>query len=474
MAQETVNVTVGGSGRRSVRAAAALPEPDQARPVRSLYIHTPFCSHKCHYCDFYSFVDDGTWGKDVQGAFVERLIGELRALAPWARGAPLRTVFVGGGTPSLLRIELWERLLRVLGEEFDLSLIRGAGGVNVAVTAELAIGGRVGAGDAAGGDGQSPPAAAPLRARAYDRALPEFTVECNPESASAALMSVLRAGGVTRVSMGAQSFVARHLETLERTHNPENVARGIENARRAGIGRQSVDLIYAIPGQTTTEWEDDLAGALALGTTHLSCYNLTYEPQTQMTARLRRGEFAPVDEETEAEMFEAATRLLEARGLRRYEVSNYAVPGMESRHNLAYWLQEDWLAAGPSASGHVRGVRTKNVGNLRMYLEGEGTSLLSEAEPVDPVRAVRERLMTGVRLARGVDAAEMVAAAESVAPGAGERLARVAEELKGDGLLAPDAERWRVDGERGWLLADWIAKRLMAAVGERPLTASDK
>ncbi|HZW07889.1 MAG TPA: radical SAM family heme chaperone HemW [Phycisphaerales bacterium] len=432
MADETVSVTVGGSARRSVRAAAVLPAPDGGRPVRSLYIHTPFCSHKCHYCDFYSFVDDGTWGKDVQGAFVERLIGELRALAPWARGAPLRTVFVGGGTPSLLRVELWERLLRVLAAEFDLSVIREAG-ASAGVQAD---------------------------------GLPEFTVECNPESASAELMGVLHAGGVTRVSMGAQSFVARHLETLERTHDPANVARGIENARAAGIGRQSVDLIYAIPGQMAGEWESDLDAALSLGTTHLSCYNLTYEPQTRMTSRMKRGEFVPVDEDLEAEMFEAASRKLVAQGLERYEVSNYAVPGMESRHNLAYWLQEDWLAAGPSASGHVRGVRTKNVGNLRMYLEGEGTSLLSDAEPVDPVRAVRERLMTGVRLARGVDGAEMVAAAEGVVPGAGERLLSVVEELKGDGLLAPDGVRWRVGGERGWLLADWIAKRLMGAVGD--------
>lgn len=137
---------------------------------------------------------------------------------------------------------------------------------------------------------------------------------------------------------------------------------------------------------------------------------------------------------------------------------------MESRHNLAYWLQEDWLAAGPSASGHVRGVRTKNVGNIRMYLEGEGTSLLSDHEPVDAVRAVRERLMTGVRLARGVDAAEMLALAEQVSPGSGDRLARTVAELQVDGLLARDGARWRVEGERGWLVADWIAKRLMGAI----------
>jgi oxygen-independent coproporphyrinogen-3 oxidase len=449
MAQETVNVTVGGGAGKAVRAAAVLPPSDRARPVRSLYIHTPFCSHKCHYCDFYSFVDDGKWGKDIQGAYVERLIGELRALAPWAAGAPLRTVFIGGGTPSLLRLELWERVLGVLGEEFDLSGIRRAGeiGPSGGALAEP----RASLADASGSDSEW---------------LEEFTVECNPESATFELASLLKAGGVTRVSMGAQSFFPRHLKTLDRTHNPDNVERGLEAVRRAGIGRQSIDLIYAIPGQTLQEWESDLDRALSLGTTHLSCYNLTYEPATQMTARLKRGEFVPVDEDLEAEMFELTSRKLVPRGLQRYEVSNYAAAGMESRHNLAYWFQEDWLAAGPSASGHVRGVRTKNVGNLRMYLEGEGTSLLSDVEPVDGVRAVRERLMTGIRLARGVGGAEMVAAAEAVLPGAGGRLLKVVEELKGDGLLAADDGRWRVGGERGWLLADWIAKKLMGAVGE--------
>ncbi|MBY0308928.1 MAG: coproporphyrinogen III oxidase family protein, partial [Phycisphaerales bacterium] len=358
MTDQTVSLTVGA---RTPRAVDVLPAPDAARPVRSLYIHTPFCAHKCHYCDFYSFVDEGKMGPDVQRAFVDRLAAELRALAPWARGEPLRTVFIGGGTPSLLRVELWRELLGVLDGAFDLSAIRAATEQGALVSPAQSGG-------------------APSPAEPEEGGLPEFTVECNPESTTEELCGVMKAGGVTRVSLGAQSFVARHLKTLERWHDPDNVERSLERVRAAGIGRQSVDLIYAIPGQTLAEWESDLERALALGTTHLSCYNLTYEPQTQMTARMKRGEFVPVEEDLEASMFEAATRRLEAGGLARYEVSNYAAPGMESRHNLAYWLQEDWLAAGPSASGHVRGVRTKNVGNLRRYLEGSeegGTSLLS-------------------------------------------------------------------------------------------------
>src|SRR5262249_13838732 len=156
----------------------------------------PFCFHKCHYCDFYSLVDT----RDRQEAFVGRLERELAALAPFAGGIPLRTIFVGGGTPSLLRVELWRRGLAVVRPGYDLSMMgRGEG---------------------------------------------EFTVECNPETVSTELMSVLAAGGVNRVSMGAQSFEAHHLKTLERWHDPESVERALGLARAAGIPRQSIDLIF--------------------------------------------------------------------------------------------------------------------------------------------------------------------------------------------------------------------------------------
>ncbi|MCW5764564.1 MAG: radical SAM family heme chaperone HemW [Phycisphaeraceae bacterium] len=428
-----VGITVSGSGRgdgslgwTSARAAVAGGHG----PVRSLYVHTPFCVHKCHYCDFYSFVDQ----RDQQGAFVERLIEELRAQAPLASGAPLRTIFVGGGTPSLLREDVWRRLLSEMNGLFDLSLIRSGAG--------------------------------------------EFTVECNPESATAELLGVLRAGGVNRVSMGAQSFEARHLRTLERRHDPERVAEALDLAARAGVERRSIDLIYAVPGQTLAEWEADVRRALALGTTHLSCYNLTYEPNTAMTVRLKRGEFTPVDDDLEADMFELAGALLAERGLERYEVSNYALGGIRGgqacAHNLAYWRQESWLAAGPSASGHVwagpdrraGGHRWKNAPNLGAYLAQSdgGYAPVAEHEAPDRARAVRERIMTGVRLSEGLDAAEVMADAEAAEPGSGTRLAAAAAELEADGWLASASGRWRVTA-RGWLGADFVARKLMGCVG---------
>lgn len=386
--------------------------------VRSLYIHVPFCSHKCHYCDFYSLVDT----QDRQQAFADRLIRELQSLAPWAAGMPLRTLFVGGGTPSLLRVDLWDRILTELARLFDLSATH--------------------SGDA------------------------EFTVECNPESVTPDLMQRLRAGGVNRVSMGAQSFEARHLRTLERRHDPENVARALELAREAGINRQSVDLIFGVPGQTLEEWDADLRRAIALGTEHISCYNLTYEPNTAMTARLKRGDFTPADEDLEVDMYEHTRTLLAAMGLRRYEISNYARPGAEARHNLAYWRQEQWLAAGPSASGHVDHWRWKNIARLDDYLNASGSHGLppvTDVEAPDDARLLKETFWTGLRLAEGIEHEPLLQRAERVRPGASRRLVALRDQLSSEGKLITNASRWQLT-DAGMLQADAIAVDVMGAV----------
>lgn len=397
----------------------ALPGPGSPafRPARSLYLHIPFCFHKCHYCDFYSLVDT----RDRQEAFTERLIRELAALSPWASGAPLETIFVGGGTPSLLRPALWARLLEALDRSFDLSVIRAGRG--------------------------------------------EFTVECNPETVSAELMDHLRAGGVDRVSLGAQSFQPGHLKTLERWHNPVNVDKALGLARAAGIPRQSLDLIFAIPGQTVAEWRSDLSAAIDLGTEHLSCYSLTYEPGTAMTARLRRGEFTPAEEDLELEMQEEALSLLRSRGLDRYEVSNFARPGRECRHNLAYWRQRDWLAAGPSASAHVAGHRWKNIPRLDDYLtiSDDGLAPITDHETPDAARAVSERLMTGLRLREGVEFGPVLADAAAARAGAADRLLRTAERLSATGLLRVDGPVWALT-DRGILIADSITVDFMTAI----------
>lgn len=342
-------------------------------------------------------------------------------MSPLSRGAPIQTIFVGGGTPSLLKPDLWKRLLVTLHREFNLAAI--------------------------------------------DSGTGEFTVECNPETVTPELMDTLRAGGVNRVSMGAQSFDPRHLKTLERWHEPANIARALECARAAGILRQSIDLIFAIPGQTLDDWRSDLCTALALGTEHLSCYNLTYEPATAMTARLRRGEFTPADEDLEVEMYRETLRAVRASGLDRYEVSNYARPGAECRHNLVYWRQGQWLAAGPSASGHVAGHRWKNVPRLDDYLKHDdlGFGIAIDHEPPDPSRLVREKIMTGLRLHEGLDAHAIRRDAHSLSPAATSAIERIVSKrvLSGD-LLSANA-RWTLTDD-GMLFADAIAGELMRAV----------
>tara|TARA_R110000782_G_scaffold57258_11_gene119658 strand:+ start:19727 stop:20995 length:1269 start_codon:yes stop_codon:yes gene_type:complete len=398
------------------RLAPMLADRPERRP-RSLYLHIPFCTHKCHYCDFYSIVDT----QDRQVAFTDRLVRELDALAPMAAtgSGGIRTVFVGGGTPSLLRPDLWERVLSAMHQAFDFTAVREGSG--------------------------------------------EFSVECNPETVTDDLLGVLVAGGVNRISMGAQSFNPHHLQTLERRHDPERLPVAAEIIRRAGIQRLSVDLISGVPGQTLAEWNTDLNAALTLGTEHLSAYTLTYETGTAMTARLLRGEFEKTDDDLEADMYEHTVATLRAHGLDRYEVSNHARPGAECRHNLAYWRQDGWLAAGPSASAHLGGWRWKNTPRLDDYIAGDdaGFAPVCELEEPDPKRALMDRLMTGVRLREGVssdralhDAAEM---------GRQDELRAAAEGCRTQGWLTITTDRWLLT-EPGFLFADRVAAELIGAV----------
>jgi oxygen-independent coproporphyrinogen-3 oxidase len=235
----------------------------------------------------------------------------------------------------------------------------------------------------------------------------------------------------------------------------------------------SVDLIFGIPGQTLAEWEHDLRCAMELGTTHVSCYALTYEANTPMTARLKRGEFAAMDEDVETAMFERTEEMLRAAGLERYEVSNFAVPGHESLHNLAYWRQEQWLAAGPSASGHAwagMGLRSgrgswrwKNVGRLGDYLVKRGRSPVTDVERPDAARLVRERIMTGLRITEGLDGAGVMAEAEACAEGSRGALEQAARRFEEEGLLSTCGGRW-VLTDAGFLLADYVAAELMGLV----------
>ena len=398
------------------RPTTALPLATEHRPVEHLYIHVPFCFHKCHYCDFYSFVDS----RDRQGEFVSRLIDELRTLAPHA--GPLRTIFAGGGTPSLLKPGLWRVLLDEIDRLFDLG------------------------------------------------SLAEFTVECNPETVTDELARTLAAGGVNRVSVGAQSFDERHLKTLERWHQPANVERALRCARDAGVERRSVDLIFAIPGQTLDDWRGDLDRVIGFAEAklidHASCYALTYEPNTAMSVRMRRGEFEPTDDDVEAAMYETTVRALGGVGLDRYEVSNFAREDAASQHNLAYWRQRQWLAAGPSASAHVGGHRWKNVPRLTDWMlaieRTGGHSDIVDHEPPDAKRALAERLMLGLRVSDGLDEAALLD--EGHATGVRKQLADAIARQRDKAMVEARDAGGRVRlTDRGFLFADGVASELMDA-----------
>ena len=346
-----VDITASGSeiqGNSDPITAFSLPIPRNVLIDRA-YLHVPFCFHKCHYCDFYSIVD----ARDRRDAFARRLADEIRAAGP-RLAQPLRSIFIGGGTPTLLDPEHWSVIGQALHDAWNIV------------------------------DGT------------------EFTVEANPETVTPEGVEALRACGVNRVSVGAQSFDPRHLDTLERHHDPASVGRSVEILRRGGITRINLDLIFGIPGQTIEDWARDLDAALSLQPEHLSCYGLTYEPGTAMTARRDRGRIQPIDESIEADMFLLTRERLHAAGFDQYEISNWARPGAECSHNLGYWRNESWWALGPSAAAHVDGWRWRNVGRLTPYLESNHGPPIEEVECVAPSVRVGELLMLGLRLREGV------------------------------------------------------------------------
>lgn len=339
-----------------------LPQvPAFPDPLDALYLHVPFCFHKCHYCDFYSLVDKADPERRRHDEFTSALIAELQHQAERYVLRP-RTIFVGGGTPTLLQPRVWDRLMAALRELGALDRVE------------------------------------------------EFTVECNPETLTAELAETLAAGGVNRMSMGAQTFQPHLLKALERWHDPASVGRAIGLARAAGIGNVNLDLIFAIPGQTLGEVDADLDAALALGPTHLSCYSLIFEPHTPLTQKMKLGQVEPVEEDLERAMYERVIDRLAAEGFEHYEVSNWArqrggdesaQPPYRCLHNMIYWQNGNWIGAGPSAASHVAGRRWKNKGHLGQYLAEAPQPPVVDEEELPRERRVGEQIMLALRLREG-------------------------------------------------------------------------
>jgi len=332
----------------------------------------------------------------------------LRELETWRARVDLdsETVFVGGGTPTVLPLPELHRVLSAL--------------------------------------------AATIRP-GHDY---EFTVEANPATVSAAVAECLVAAGVNRVSLGAQSFDPRDLRVLDRRHNPRDVGETMRLCRAQGLHNISLDLIFGVPGQSVVQWRENLDRALDLGPEHLSCYGLTYEPGTPLYERLRAGRVCRVDEGVEAEMYETTLDTLAAAGFEHYEISNFARPGRRCRHNLVYWRNQPCLGIGPSAAGLVDGLRYRNVPDVREYVAdlAAGRSPAREEERLDPQRRMGESAMLALRLRDGLDRADFLAEFER------DPLEVFADAVKRhapEGLLAADARGIRLT-RAGLLLANRV------------------
>ncbi|MDN3904482.1 radical SAM family heme chaperone HemW [Arthrobacter sp. YD2] len=376
-----------------------------------LYVHIPFCSVRCGYCDFNTYTATELGGGASQAAYAGTAEREVVFAAGAMRrsGLPERrmgTVFFGGGTPTLLPAEDLAAILRTAVDQWGLE-----------------------------------PGA-------------EVTTEANPDSVTPESLQLLADAGFTRVSFGMQSAVPHVLAVLDRTHTPSRVPQAVKWARDAGL-HVSVDLIYGTPGESMADWKTSLEEALSYEPDHISAYALIIEEGTKLAARMRRGEVPPIDDDDHADKYVLADEMMSAAGLSWYEVSNWArTPADQCRHNLAYWRSDDWWGIGPGAHSHAGGVRWWNAKHPTAYAQriGAGESPAVGRETLDADTRYVEDIMLRTRLAEGLDLFRLRE------PG---RLAVAG--LMADGLVDPRAAltgRVILTG-RGRLLADAVVRRLL-------------
>ena len=321
--------------------------------MAGVYVHIPFCASRCSYCDFFStlqLADAGT-------SYVEAAVAEARLRRGELCGAQIRTLYLGGGTPSQLPLPLLSRLIDGLRESLDPSDVE------------------------------------------------EFTVEANPDDVTPEWCAAVAALGVSRVSMGVQSFEDPILRLIGRRHTARQAMDAVANLREAGISNISIDLIFGLPGQTVASWTASVEQAIALKPQHISAYGLTYEEGTRLWHQREQGEVVEVPEEQCLEMYRILVDELQAAGYEHYEISNFALPGYYSRHNSSYWDDTPYLGLGAAAHSYDGKVRRWNPHDLRLYIDkvlaGE---LACELEELSRSERYDERVMLGLRTARGVDA----------------------------------------------------------------------
>jgi oxygen-independent coproporphyrinogen-3 oxidase len=328
----------------------------------AFYIHIPYCVKRCGYCDFNTYtpaelqLTEGL--TQISNSYIDLLIKEIEfAREQVGESAKVPSIFFGGGTPSLMEASDIKRVITAISEQFELE-----------------------------------PNA-------------EITLETNPDTVKKEKLKQFYDAGVNRISFGMQSSVLHVLKTLDRTHNPENLPQVTKWANEVGFKEISVDLIYGTPGESRQDWQQSIDSALALPITHISAYALIVEEGTKLAAQIKRGEIAKPDDDLTAEKYIMADKAFTAAGFNWYELSNWAKPNSQSKHNLAYWLGHNWWGAGPGAHSHINGKRFWNVKHPNLYkqkIQANETVVL-DSEILESSQIESERLMLSIRLPQGVE-----------------------------------------------------------------------
>ena len=318
--------------------------------MAGIYIHIPFCKQRCNYCAFYS-----TTLYNIREKYVDALCKEIVLRKEYAGSAPIGTIYFGGGTPSTLTME---QLQKICGTIYSTH--------SVSPTAEV-------------------------------------TIECNPDDLTPDFLAQLKQLPFNRISMGVQSFNDTQLKRLGRRHNAQKAREAVHNAREAGYNNISIDLIFALPGSTITEWEHDLDSAIALHPDHLSAYNLTYEEGTPLHRALERGDFAELSEEENIKQFQTLITKMKEAGYRHYEISNFALPGCESRHNSSYWNDTPYIGCGAAAHSYNGTSRQWNIADIREYIKGVENGIPNfEIEELTEEERYNDTILTRLRTAKGI------------------------------------------------------------------------
>lgn len=379
-------------------------------PTAALYLHIPFCEKRCVYCDFYTVAGLESRIPDYLATLKKEIV--LRAAEPFWQRQRFATIFFGGGTPSLLAPQQIGEILDTVFGVFQFEQH------------------------------------------------PEITIEANPGTITSEQLARYRSTGVNRLSFGVQSLHADELQRLDRIHSPQQAIDAVIMARHAGFANVNMDFIFALPQQTIPRWQESLAQALELQPTHISAYNLTVEPGTPLDVKIRKGEMQPLSEEEERAFYQFTIDFLEGHGYRQYEISNFAKPSFEARHNIKYWDGSVYLGLGASAHSFDGKRRFWNVANLRKYLEALTAGRLPEdnAEQLTKTQQMFEAAFLGLRQRHGVD---LAAFAKKFRQPFEATFNGLVPELEKGGLLIRRDERLQLTRE-GLFLCDEICAKLGA------------